>query len=163
MRTIDPVRSVLERGAAAGYRMIELVENEDAAFRDLWDDYDASVRIEPGRVGLQSVAELHYPEILLRAFAEAPPQVGEAVELGTWQVVFRKGRVGVWSGDASPGDEPPLKLVKSAGDRYLMRVSVGRKDLGGQDPDDYALECYERDGALPHDLERFTVDFWPAP
>lgn len=77
-------------------------------------------------------------------------------------MIFRKGRVSVWSGDSYPGDEQPLKLVKSPGDRYLMRVAVERKDVGDQDLDDYAAECAERTGEEPRDLERFTVDFWPA-
>lgn len=154
---------MLERGASAGYYVVELVENEEAAFRDLFADYDAPVRVEPGRVGLQSAAELHYPEILIRSFVEAPQSRPVGEELGVWPVVFRKGRVGVWSGNAYPGDQPPIKLVKSAGDRYVMRITVERKDVGGQDLDDYALECYERDGEAPRELERFTVDFWPAP
>lgn len=157
-----PVRSVVERGAGAGNYIVELVEDEDAALRDAWEGDDARVHIQPGRVGLESAAEMHYPEIILRAFAEEP--AGQlAGELGTWPVVFRKGRVSVWSGDSYPGDERPLKLVKSPGDRYLMRVAVERKDVGNQDLDDYAVECSERDGEEPHDLERFTVDFWPAP
>lgn len=159
---IVPVRSVVERGAGAGSYIVELVEDEDAALRDAWEEDDALVHIQPGRVGLESAAEMHYPEIVLRAFAEEPPKDHVSGELGTWPVVFRKGCVGVWSGDSYPGDERPLKLVRSPGGRYLMRVAVERKDVGDQDLDDYALECYERDGEPPHDLERFTVDFWPA-
>ena len=112
-------------------------------------------------MGLASAAEMHYPEIVLRAFAEEPAEE-LAGALGTWPVIFRKGRVSVWSGDSYPGDEQPLKLVKSPGDRYLMRVAVERKDVGDQDLDDYAAECAERTGEEPRDLERFTVDFWPA-
>lgn len=160
---IAPVRSVVERGAGAGNYIVELVEDEDAALRDDWEGENAPVHVRPGRVGLESAAEMHYPEITLRAFAEAPLDGGLIGELGTWPVVFRKGRVSVWSGDTYPGDEKPLKLVKSPGGRYLMRVAVKRKDVGDQDLDEYAADRTNRDGVEPHDLERFTVDFWPAP
>lgn len=158
---VVPVRSVVEHGAGAGNYIIELVEHEDAALRDGWEGTDGAVRIQPGRVGLESVAEMHYPEVVLQAFAQEPAEE-LAGALGTWPVIFRKGRVSVWSGDSYPGDEQPLKLVKSPGDRYLMRVAVERKDVGDQDLDDYAAECAERTGEEPRDLERFTVNFWPA-
>lgn len=160
---IAPVRSIVERGVGAGNYIVELVEDEDAALRDDWEGSHGPVRIQTGRVGLESVAEMHYPEITIRTFAEKPPGDGLVGELGIWPVVFRKGRVGVWSGDSYPGDEKPLRLVKTSGGRYLMRVAVERKDVGDQDLDDYAADCTERDGDEPHDLERFTVDFWPSP
>lgn len=71
---VVPVRSVVEHGAGAGNYIIELVEHEDAALRDGWEGTDGAVRIQPGRVGLESVAEMHYPEVVLQAFAQEPAE-----------------------------------------------------------------------------------------
>lgn len=144
----------------AGNFIVELVEDDEAFCRDDWGRDESDVRIQPGRVGLGSVDELHLPEIRLRAFGSQPTDDPPG-ELGTWPVVFATGRVEVWGGDADVA-ESALKLPQSTSHRYLMRVARERKDVGEQDFDDYTLACYERDGEPTRDLERFIVDFWPA-
>ncbi len=144
----------------AGNFIIELIEDADAFCRDDWGSDDSEVRVQPGRVGLESIDELHLPEIRLRGFAQRPTDTPSG-ELGTWPVAFATGRVEIWGGDADVA-ELALNLPQSPNNRYLMRVTRERKDIGEQDADDYTLACYERDGEPTRDLERFTVDFWPA-
>lgn len=168
MSNVEPYGSIVERNAGAGYRMIELAEGEDAAMRDAWGDLDGPVRIQPGRVGLESAASVHYPEVRVNAYTtEPPPKPGSRKvpleTLGTWPVVFKTRQVQVWSSDSYPGDELPLELPKSKGGRYLMRVAVGYKDIGDQDLDDYVDEYYAQHRRAPVGLERFVIDFWPAP
>ena len=147
--------------------MIELAEDEDAALRDDWGDLDGRVRIQPGRVGLESAASNHYPEVRVRAYTSEPrPATGSRKvplkTLGTWPVRFKSRQVQVWSSDSYRGDEIPLDLPKSNGGRYLMRVAVGHKDIGEQDLDDYVDEYCERHDEARRGVEQFMIDFWPA-
>lgn len=155
---MKPFDEVVETDLLAGNFIIELIENDEAFARDDWGADQGAVRVQLGRVGLHSVDELHYPEIRLSSF-ETEPTHALADELGSWPVVFRTGQVEIWGGEADPG-EHLLKLPKSPGGRYLMRVAVWRKLVDEQEVFDYTLECAERDGEPTHDLERFTVDFW---
>lgn len=163
--TTGPYSRLVETNAGAGYSIIELAENEDAALRDGWADIQP-VMIQTGRVGLESFGDNHLPTVQVSSYVEGPPPEPSSTEfdleiLGTWPVEFASGFVQVWSGDSYPGDQLPLELAPSVEGRYLMRVAVGRKDLGGLDFDDYFLAYHARHHDSPSNLERFEIDFWP--
>lgn len=154
---------VTERDAGAGYHFVELLALDDGSEADLdhdWGSQDGPVRIQPGRVYLESFCDLHYPVIRLRAYRARPSDGQPDGLLGVWPVVFCGREVSVWSGDSLPGEARPLRLEPSPGGQYGMRVAVTRIESDG-DIDDYALARYEQDGDQPHDLESFSVDFWP--
>ena len=71
-------------------------------------------------------------------------------------------RVTVRSSDAYPADEKPLKLPTAGHDRYMMRVTVGYKDMNAADVEDYAADYDDQHGDPPMGVERFVIDFWPA-
>jgi hypothetical protein len=163
----EPVGRIVERNVGAGFRLFELAEDDDAALRDDWGDDDARVRIQPGRVGIESAASNHYPEITVSAYlAEPPPSQGSRrvpqETLGTWPVTFSTGFVQVWSTDSYPGDQLPLELPRALGGRYQMRVATGTKNAGDQTLEDLVDAYNEEHNEAPRGLELFTVDIWPA-
>lgn len=163
------VSRTVERGVSVRKGIIELAQDWDAAFRDDWGENTGRVRVQRGRVGLVSAARRHRPEVQLTAYDEGPPPLqdggpnGPLVVLGTWLAIFPRRTVGVWGGDLAGGDTPPLALPPSRGGRYLMRVSVGHRDLGGQSLKRAVATYRTRHGEQPSGLERFVVDFWPDP
>lgn len=96
----------------------------------------------------------------LRSFPAEPTDALPG-QLGIWPVRFLTGRVEVWGGDADLG-EVPLRLPQSRDRHYLMRVAVERKRVDEQEVSDYTLAHCERYGEPAHDLERFTIEFWPT-
>lgn len=163
------VSRTVERGVSVRKGIIELAQDWDAAFRDDWGENTGRVRVQRGRVGLVSGARRHRPEVRLSAYDAGPPPLqdggpdGPLVVLGTWLAIFPRRTVGVWGGDLAGGDAPPLPLPPSRGGRYLMRVSVGERDLGGQSLKRAVATYRKRHGEQPSGLERFVVDFWPDP
>lgn len=166
-RDSGPLGRIVERHAGAGFSMIEVAADEDAALRDDWGADDGRVRIQPGRIGLVSAASNHYPEVEVAAWeTEPPPNPGSRKvpldTLGTWSVVFPSQQAQVWSSDSYPGDELPLDLPPSPGGRYRVRIAVGCKELGDLDLDAYVDAYNEKHNEAPVGVERFVIDFWPT-
>ncbi len=140
------VGHTVERELSPRDGVIELAEDWEAAFRDNWGENRGPVRVQRGRAGLVCTGDDHPPEVELRAY-DAPPgpignRSGPPLEtLGSWRTTFRRRSVEVWGGDLESGDAEPLRLPRSKGREYVLRVSVGQREGG----------------------ERFLVEFWPDP
>lgn len=159
----------VERGVSVRKGVIELAQDWEDAFRDDWGENTGRVRVQCGRVGLVSAARHHRPELQLSAYDDGPPPLddsgpdGSLSVLGSWLVIFPRRVLEVWGGDLACGDAPPLELAPSPGGRYLMRVSVGYRDLGGEPLKRWIAGYRKRHGEQPSGLERFVVDVWPDP
>ncbi|WP_298134168.1 hypothetical protein [Micropruina sp.] len=162
------VGRTIERGVSVRKGIIELAQDWEAAFRDDWGENTGRVRVQRGRIGLVSAARRHRPELQLSAYDAGPPPVDDGPDeplavLGTWLVIFPQRTVEVWGGDLVRGDTPPLRLPPSRGGRYLVRVSVGYRDLAGEPLKRRVATYRKRHGEQPSGLERFVADFWPDP
>lgn len=71
-------------------------------------------------------------------------------------------QVTVWSSDAYPADEPPLRLPAAPSDSYMMRVAAGHVKAAGDDLDQFADNYYSKHGEAAIGLERFVIALWPA-
>ena len=163
--SVSPVARLIERKVDASYRTI-VIATDDASYADDEPEQYGPVRIQLGRIDLESAADLHAPEVQVSAYLAEPPPVespGEVLmeTLGVWPITLDGRDLRVWSIDGLPGKKT-VTLPEAAGGRYLVRVAVGYRSTRGLSLEDYALEHYDRTGKVVRGIERFVVDLWPA-
>ena len=161
----SPVARLIERKVDASYRTI-VIATDEATYADDEPEQDGPVRIQPGRIELESAADLHAPEVQVSAYLAEPPPVQSPSEvptetLGTWPITLDDRDLRVWSLDGLPGKKT-VTLPEAKDGRYLVRVAVGYRSTGGLSLEDYAMEYYDRHGTTVRGIERFVVDLWPA-
>ncbi len=160
-----PVARLIERKVDANYRTI-VIATDEASYADEGPDQDGPVRIQLGRIDLESAADLHAPEVQVSAYLAEPPPVESSSDvpmetLGVWPITLGDRNLRVCSLDGLPGKKT-VTLPEAKGARYLVRVAVGYRSTGGLSLDDYATEYYDRHGTTVRGIERFVVDLWPA-
>ena len=72
MAASEPFDSTVELELSAGYALFELCQDEDVALEDSWGGNDDQLKVQPGRIGIESAAQNHRPEIALASYTSEP-------------------------------------------------------------------------------------------
>ena len=155
-----PYDSTVERQLSAGYALFELCQDEGVALGDAWDGVGAQLKVAPGRVGVESAAQNHFPEIALASYASAPgPWEGDHELVGQVEVEWTTDLVELWTSESDIGAARQLRLPPSPTLRYLLRVGRAFSPQVQGALKDY---LWDHDDIDTHGLERWRFDFWPA-
>ena len=152
--------SAVERELSAGYALFELCQDEDVALMDAWDGNDDELKVEPGRIGVESAAKNHNPLLELSSHTNEPGPVPDGYELfGQVEVEWETDHVELWTSDSDVGRAPQLTLPPSRSGAYHLRVArTFAEDVQGA-LDDY---LWDNPAVDKHGLERWRFDFWPV-
>ena len=154
-----PFDTTVERELSAGFALFELCQDEDVALEDSWDGNDDLVKVEPGRVGIESAAKDHNPELVLSSYTNEPGPIEAGFELvGQVEVEWVTDHVELWTSDSYIGEARQLTLPPSASGRYELRVARAFASQVQGTLKDY---LWANEGIDDHGLERWRFDFWP--
>lgn len=154
-----PYDSAVERELSAGYALFELCQDEDVALSDAWEGNEDGLKVEPGRIGVESAAKNHTPLIELFSHLVEPGAVADGYEVvGQLEVEWETDHVELWTSDSDIGHAPQLRLPPSASGRYRLRAARAFAAEVRGDLDDY---LWDHDDVDTHGLERWRFDLWP--
>jgi hypothetical protein len=157
---VEPFDTTVERDLDAGYALFELCQDEDVALEDTWDDNDAVIKVAAGRVGIESAAPHHYPEIALASYQGEPEPVADGFELvGLVEVEWETDHVELWTSGSDIGAARQLTLPPSPSGRYRLRAARARAPQVQGALNDWMWAHGSED---THGLERWRFEFWPA-
>jgi hypothetical protein len=152
--------SAVERELSAGYALFELCQDEDVALMDAWDGNDDQLKVEPGRIGVESAAKNHNPLVELFSYTNEPGPVADGYELfGQVEVEWETDHVELWTSDSDIGRAPQLTLPPSSSGAYHLRAARAFAAEVQGSLEDYLWDDQTVDN---HGLERWRFDFWPV-